>query len=64
MTLDFESTRRKLIAMRVEVGADTPTGHACSDLIEQLDEYRTATGDQKAHLAKLTPQQMARLTSQ
>lgn len=33
---DLEDTRRKLIARRVRAGADTPEGHACSTLAEQL----------------------------
>lgn len=59
--LRFLVTRRNLIAHRAIVGAKTPKGHACSNLIEQLDEYQTATGDQKAHLERMIPLQMARL---
>ena len=46
---DLESTRRDLIAMRVKFGADTPKGHACSNLIEQLQNYEIATPEAKAH---------------
>lgn len=49
---DLENTRRELIAKRVAVGANTPIGHRCSNLIEQLDAYRTAEGEQRQHLAK------------
>ena len=37
----FESTRRDLIALRVKHGADTPIGHRCSNLIEQIKSYRS-----------------------
>ena len=60
----FEDTRRQLIAKRNVVGAKTPKGHACSNLVEQLDAYQTATGDQKAHLERMIPLQMARLADQ
>lgn len=33
-------------------GANTAIGHRCSNLIEQIDAYRTAEGDQRAHLVK------------
>lgn len=61
MNFDLENTRRELIAMRVKLGADTPAGHRCSNLVEQLEHYRTAEGDQKAHLAKNIAAQMAEL---
>lgn len=57
-------TRRKLIAMRVKAGAKTPRGHACSNLVEQLDHFQTATGAQREHLARAIPYQMARLSGQ
>lgn len=38
---DLEDTRRDLIAMRNRHGANTPKGHACSNVIEQLDALRT-----------------------
>lgn len=61
MNFDHENTRRELIAMRVKFGAKTPRGHACSNLIEQLDNYRTAIGEQKAHLERSIAIQMKRL---
>lgn len=61
MNLDHENTRRDLIALRVKYGADTPIGHRCSNLIEMLENYRTAEGDQKANLAKSIEQTMADL---
>jgi hypothetical protein len=57
----FEAMRRQLIALRVSVGANTPRGHAASNLVEQLDAFQTATGFQRENLAKLIPYQMARL---
>jgi hypothetical protein len=59
---DLEDTRRELIALRVKLGADTPAGHRCSNLVEQLEHYRTAEGEQKAHLSKNIVQQMRELT--
>lgn len=58
-----EDTRRKLIAMRVKFGADRPAGHRCSNLVEQLDNYRTATGDQKANLEASIRQQVTDLAN-
>lgn len=37
MNFDLESARRDLIAMRVKHGPNTPKGHACSNLTEQLE---------------------------
>lgn len=59
---ELEDTRRKLIAKREAVGADTPIGHRCSNLIEQLQNYQAAEGEQKANLAKSIQQSMAELT--
>ena len=52
MNFDFEDTRRNLTTCRKTLGANTPAGHRCSNLIEQLENHRTATGEQKAHLWK------------
>lgn len=52
MEFDVETAQRDLIAKRAAAGADTPIGHRCSNLIEQLEHYQTATGDQRANLAK------------
>lgn len=45
MTNDFDlaATRRDLIALRVKHGADTPTGHRCSNLLEQLENRAKST---------------------
>lgn len=58
---ELEDIRRELIALRVTVGAKTVKGYACSNLVEQLKCYRTATGAQREALAKAIPYQMARL---
>lgn len=34
-------TRSHLIALRSKFGADTPAGHACSNIVEQIDVLRT-----------------------
>lgn len=59
INLDHENARRKLHAVANEVGWKTPAGHRASNILQQLEEYQTATGDQKANLDKLIPQQMA-----
>lgn len=45
-TVPLETTRRKLIAARVRVGAKTPLGHRYSNLIEQLQNLRQETDPQ------------------
>ncbi len=62
MNFDLENTRRALIARRVASKANTPAGHRCSNLVEQLEHYRTAEGDQRTHLAKSIAAQMKELT--
>jgi hypothetical protein len=62
MNFDLENTRRELISLRVKLGADTPAGHRCSNLVEQLEHYRTAEGEQREHLAKNIAAQMKELT--
>lgn len=49
---ELENARRDLIAKRAAAGADTEIGHRCSNLIEQLEHYQNATGDQRTNLAK------------
>lgn len=61
MNLDHETTRRNLIAMRLKFGAKTPAGMRCSNLVEQLENLRTATGEQKAALEAFIKEQMADL---
>lgn len=62
MNFDLENTRRELIALRVKLGATTPAGHRCSNLVEQLQHYEKAEGDQRMHLAKSIAAQMKELT--
>jgi len=59
---ELEDTRRKLIALRVKLGAETPAGYRCSNLVEQLQNYEKAEGEQRANLAKGIQKQMAELT--
>jgi hypothetical protein len=61
MNLDHEDTRRKLIAKRNTAGAEMPIGHRCSNLIEQLENLRDATGDQRSHLMKSIQKSMTGL---
>lgn len=60
-SLDLETTRRQLIAKRNSAGANTPIGHRCSNLIEQLENLQTATGDQRTHLIASIQKSMAGL---
>ena len=62
MNFDVEDARRKLTAMRKTLGADTPGGHRCSNLIEQLQNLRDATGEQRANLEKSIKRQMDELS--
>lgn len=63
---EMENTRRHLIALRVKYGATTQMGHACSNLIEQMQEMRTyvtpswAT-DERQTLPWMMKQQMMQL---
>jgi len=63
MNFDLENTRRSLIALRVKLGANTPAGHRCSNLVEQLQHYETAEGEQRENLTKSIQHQMADLTA-
>lgn len=44
--------QRGLIAMCATFGADTPAGHRCSNMGQQLKSFATAAGDQRTNLAK------------
>ena len=61
MDMDLEITRRELLALRAKHGAETAIGHRCSNLLGMLDSMKTATGDQRAGLAKNITDQMADL---
>jgi hypothetical protein len=54
MTNDFDpkTIRKSLDALRAKHGADTPIGHRCSNLIEQLKNLKGATGDHRKDLEK------------
>jgi hypothetical protein len=54
-------TRRSLIAKRAAAGAKTPIGYRCSNLIEMLDNFRTAEGERRSNLAKSINRTMAEL---
>ena len=63
MDFELEDTRRRLIALRDKHGADTPAGHRCSNIIEQLQNMRDAEGDQRKNLVKSLGEQMAELAA-
>jgi hypothetical protein len=59
---DLENTSRRLIALRLKLGARSPAGHRCSNLIEQLKNYERTTDEwQQANLAKGIKEQMHQL---
>jgi len=63
--IDFqlEDTRRRLISLRNKHGADSPAGHRCSNIIEQLQNMRDAEGDQRGHLVRALERQMQELAN-
>jgi hypothetical protein len=63
MTNDFDlkSIRKSLNAMRNKHGADTPTGHTCSNLTEQLANYPHTSGDARKRLEKFIGDSVKRL---
>jgi hypothetical protein len=62
MNFSMEDTRRRLIALRLKLGARSPAGHRCSNLIEQLKNYERTTDEwQQANLAKGIKEQMHQL---
>lgn len=63
---DLWAARRALIARRVAAGADSPEGHTCSNLIEQLENLQTYVRpewakDERQTLPWMIRQQMKRL---
>jgi len=56
-----ETVPMRLIALRAKHGSRSAIGHRCSNLIEMLDSMKTATGDQRAGLAKNIAEQIADL---
>ncbi len=63
MNFDLSDTRRHLIALRIRFGADTPKGHRCSNLIEQIQNMETATGEQRKNLHALIRKSLAELNA-
>lgn len=68
MINDFDGPkiRKHLEAMRRQHGADSPIGNRCSNLVQQLENHATATGqrrkDLERHIAK-SVEDLARLTA-
>lgn len=58
---NLEDTRRELIGIRVKYGAESPIGHRCSNLIEQMQNLEGGSRAQQAALKRLMPQAMADL---
>jgi hypothetical protein len=60
---DLEDTRRSLIALRSKLGAYSPAGHRCSNLVEMIQEYERGEEISRMHLAKSISRQMAELAA-
>lgn len=58
---DLNNARAYLIAKRNFYGAKSKAGFRCSNIIEQMEELQTATGDQRTALEKSIQEQMADL---
>ena len=63
MNFDVENSRRHLIALRTKFGADTPKGHRCSNLIEQIKNLEGATGEQRTNLQAAIRKSIAELNA-
>lgn len=66
MTNDFDitATRTALTKLRKTLGANTPAGRRCSNLLEQLENLGKATDkDQRAKLEKAIGQSVAELSA-
>lgn len=66
MTNDFDipAVRTSLLKLRKDLGADTPAGHRCSNLLEQLENLGKATdADQRRRLEKAIGQSVAELSA-
>lgn len=63
MVNDFDpkTIRKHLDAMRAKYGAESPVGHRCSNLIEQLKNHQGATGEQREFLEKKIAKSVADL---
>jgi hypothetical protein len=66
MTNDFDeaAVRTSLLKLRTKLGADTPAGHRCSNLLEQLEVRAKATDpDHIRRLEKNIGQSVADLSA-
>ena len=66
MTNDFDlaATRTSLLKLRTKLGAETPAGHRCSNLLEQLESLsKSADQDQRRRLEKSIGQSVAELSA-
>lgn len=66
MTNDFDipAVRTSLLKLRKTLGAETPAGHRCSNLLEQLESLAKSTDqDQRRRLEKSIGQSVAELSA-
>ena len=66
MTNDFDipAVRTSLLKLRKQLGAETPAGHRCSNLLEQLENLARSTDqDQRRRLEKDIGRSVAELSS-
>jgi hypothetical protein len=61
-SLDVHAMGKQLDALRARHGADTPAGHRCSNLIEQLKNLDSAAGEQRRNLEKSIARAVADLS--
>ena len=53
--------RNQLLQLRDIHGADTPIGHRCSNVMEQLEHFAEAEGEQKMRLGELIERQISEI---
>jgi len=53
--------RSQLTVLRAKHGSDTPIGHRCSNILEQLEHWATAEGERKVMLGKNIEKQIAEM---
>lgn len=66
MTNDFDipAVRTSLLKLRKDLGANTPAGHRCSNLLEQLESLsKSADQDQRLRLEKDIGRSVAELSA-
>jgi len=58
---DLAERRSQLTQLRAAHGFDSPTGRRCSNVLEMLEHWATAEGEQKVMLGKNIEKQIAEM---